>query len=137
MKARHMIAGLVLAAAVPVCSASASAQQGKPALYAFHTDSLGSCPGLDWHVVVTPAGAISGFVAWDHMKHMATLSGSIAKDRVFALKAQEVGGAGRTARVMGTAGGDYIHVSIEGSGTSCDKQPLEIPRVVGGEGGGG
>jgi hypothetical protein len=87
--------------------------------------------------VTEPDGALTGFVAWDRMKHMARLEGMIGKDRTFKMDAQEVGGTGRKATVSGTAG-DYITAMIDSSGTACDKQVLQIPRDVGGlEGGGG
>lgn len=119
-------------------SIPAMAQQEKGGLYAFHTRAVGTCPGLDWHITVEPNGGLIGIVAWDQMKHMAKLAGSIDKDRTFEMDAQEVGGAGRKATVKGTAAGDYITAAIDGSGTGCDKKMLQIPRVTGGlEGGGG
>lgn len=115
----------------------ALAQQNREQLYAFHTSSIGGCPGLDWHVVVAPNRALSGIVAWDNMKHMATLNGTLEANGAFLIKAKEQGGAQRSATVKGTAAGDYINASIEGSGTQCDGKPLAIPRVVGGAGGNG
>jgi hypothetical protein len=93
---------------------------------------------MDWHIVTEPDGKLMGFVAWDRMTHMARLEGMINKDRTFKMDAQEVGGTSRKATVSGTAAGDYITAMIDGSGTACDKQVLQIPRDVGGpEGGGG
>lgn len=114
------------------------AQSGKTSMYVYHTKPIGTCPGLDWHIVTEPDGTLTGFVAWDRMRHMARLEGTIAKDRTFKMDAQEVGGTGRKATVSGTAAGDYITAMIDGSGTGCDRQVLQIPRDVGGlEGGGG
>jgi hypothetical protein len=56
---------------------------------------------------------------------------------VIKMDAEEVGGAARKATVKGTAAGDYINASIDGSGTACDDKILSIPRVEGGTGGGG
>ena len=75
--------GTVVAAASAIVSLSpAMAQKNKGSLYAFHTRPvIGGCPGLDWHVVVTPDNKIDGFVAWDHKKHMATLDGNSIRTR--------------------------------------------------------
>jgi len=114
------------------------AQSGQPGLYAFHTQpAKGGCPGLDWHVTVEPNNSLVGFVAWDQGKHVARLEGSIKTDRTFEMAAEEVGGASRKATVKGTAGGNNINISINGSGTPCDNIILSIPRVAGGLGGGG
>ncbi len=138
MKSSIVIAGMFVAAlGTGALVTPAIAQQAKGGLYAFHTRAAGGCPGLDWHITVEPNGGLVGFVAWDQMKHMARLVGSINKDRTFKMDAQEVGGTGRKATVQGTASGDYINASIDGSGTACDKQLLQIPRVVGGLDGGG
>jgi hypothetical protein len=126
----------VIAVATATSLTPALAQQ-KGGLYVLHTRPVGSCPGLDWHVTVEPGGALVGFVAWDQMKHMAKLEGSIAKDGAFEMGAQEVGGANRKASVKGRASGDYITMSIAGSGTGCDNQLFQVPRFEGGLSGGG
>ena len=141
MKTAIFAAGIaafgLAAAATPLNPALAQAPL-KGGLYAFHSRPIGKCPGLDWHVMVEPNGALDGFVAWDRMQHMARLSGTLTKDRTFEMAAQEVGGAARKATVKGTAAGDYITASITGSGSACDDQVLQIPRAEGGlEGGGG
>ncbi|HBK09009.1 MAG TPA: hypothetical protein DDZ81_24650 [Acetobacteraceae bacterium] len=116
----------------------AMAQQSKDALYAFHTGpAVGGCPGLDWHITLGADNSLTGFVAWDHGQHMARLAGALNKDRTFEMDAQEVGGQGRKAVVKGRAAGPYINVQITGSGTACDDVYLNVPRVAGGEGGGG
>jgi hypothetical protein len=128
----------VIALATATSWSPSFAQQAKGGLYSYHTRPSGGCPGLDWHIVTEANGSLMGFVAWDQMKHMARLAGTMNKDRTFKMDAQEVGGTGRKATVSGTAAGDYITASIDGSGTACDKQVLQIPRDVGGlEGGGG
>ena len=141
MKTAIFAAGIaafgLAAAATPLNPALAQAPL-KGGLYAFHSRPIGKCPGLDWHVMVEPNGALDGYVAWDRMPHLARLSGTLTKDRTFEMAAQEVGGAARKATVKGTAAGDYITASITGSGSACDDQVLQIPRAEGGlEGGGG
>jgi hypothetical protein len=129
------VATVVLSAAVSL--SPALAQSGAPGLYAYHTNpAVGGCPGLDWHITVGKDDSITGFVAWDQGKHVAKLAGSIAKDRTFEMNAEEVG-TGKKAVVKGSAGGTNISVQISGSGTACDSVILNIPRVVGGTGGGG
>ncbi len=142
MKTKVFGAGIVLVAlSATALFSSSSAQQSKGVLYAFHTYPSGGCPGLDWHITVQ-GDKLEGFVAWDQMKHMARLDGTLipaspGKERSFKMDAQEVGGTGRKATVQGTAGGEVINASIEGSGTACDGKILPIPRVSGGTGGGG
>jgi hypothetical protein len=110
----------------------------KAALYAFHTRPvIGGCPGLDWHVTIMPDDKIDGFVAWDHKKHMAALDGELKKDQTFEIAAKEFGGTGN-AVVTGKIAGDYVNLTINGSGTPCDGEILPVPRAAGGlEGGGG
>jgi hypothetical protein len=128
----------VIALSTAALLGPAWAQSGQPGLYAFHTGPVvGGCPGLDWHITLEPDNTLNGFVAWDRGHHMARLEGSLKKDRSFEMEAQEVGGAGRKATVKGTAAGTNISVVINGSGTACDGAYLNIPRVVGGMGGGG
>lgn len=118
----------------------AVAQKKVPAsgsLYAFHTGRVDQCPGLDWHIVVQKNGTMEGFVGWDNMKHVATLNGMVQKDGTFRMNGKEVGGAGRTAVISGTAAGEYIYAMIEGSGSACDGKLLYVPRAVGGGSGGG
>jgi hypothetical protein len=109
----------------------------KGGLYAVSTRPASGCPGLDWHINVSPDNSLSGFVAWDHQQHMAKLEGKIDRDRTFTMQAQEVGGSGRTATIKGTAGGNNVAIAISGTGTPCDDVVLNVPRVTGGLGGGG
>jgi len=125
------------AAVFAALAAQPAAAMSEGSLYSFHTGAMGACPGLDWHVILTPDNRISGFVAWDNMQHMALLNGTMEQNRSFAINVKEVAGTGRSGVVKGAATGDYINASLEGSGTACDGKPLEIPRVVGGISGGG
>jgi hypothetical protein len=108
----------------------AFAQSGQPGLYAFRTGANGPCPRLDWHVTLEPNGNLVGFVAWDNMEHMAKLAGSLNKDGTFRMEAHEIGGTGKTATVEGTATGNYINISINGTGNPCDGRYLNFPRTV-------
>jgi hypothetical protein len=131
----QMVAIALSAAAL--CS-PAMAQTGKAQLYAFHSAPVvGGCPGLDWHVTLEPDNSLVGLVAWDHGQHIARLEGKFDKNRTFEMNAQEVGGQGRKATVSGKAGGGYISMMINGSGTPCDGMWLNVPTIAGGTGGGG
>jgi len=139
MTSKLLRAGIAVAAlSAAVLLSPAMAQKHKASLFAFHTKPvIGGCPGLDWHVVLTPDNKIDGFVAWDHKRHMATLDGELNKDQTFEIAAQEFGSTGK-AMVTGKIAGDYINLTINGSGTKCDGEILPVPRAEGGlEGGGG
>ena len=137
MKSSQLLKGMaVLGVGVTALLSPALAQHGKESLYVYHTNPSSGCPGLDWHIVTEPSGSLMGFVAWDQMKHMARLDGMMSKSGTFKMDAKEVGGD-RTAVVSGKAAGNNIYATIEGSGTKCDGLTLNIPRAVGGLGGGG
>jgi hypothetical protein len=139
MKSKRFAVKVAVAALSTVTLlAPAFAQSGKPGLYAFHTGrAVGGCPGLDWHITLEPDRSLVGFVSWDHGQHIAKLAGTLNKNNEFEMDAKEVGGAGRTAVVKGKAAGDNVNVVITGSGIACDGISLNVPRVVGGLGGGG
>src|SRR3954468_7587761 len=67
MKHKILSAGLMAIALSTAASLSpAAAQEEKGTLYAFHSRPVvGGCPGLDWHVTVSPDNKLTGFVAWD------------------------------------------------------------------------
>ncbi|WP_428490852.1 hypothetical protein [Rhodopila sp.] len=137
MKSSKLLRGAaVLCVGATALLSPALAQPGKESLYVYHTNPDAGCPGLDWHIVTEPNGSLMGFVAWDQMKHMARLEGMLSKSGTFKMDAHEVGGS-RTAVVSGKAAGNNIYATIEGSGTKCDGKTLNIPRAVGGLGGGG
>src|SRR5580704_14207372 len=86
----------------PPSPAVASAVQQLPPgrVYVFHSTAQASCPALDWHVVLTPDGALDGIIAWNNMQSLAHASGSLnAPSRTFQMSAKEVGGRGRTANI--------------------------------------
>jgi hypothetical protein len=123
----------------------ASAQSGQVAqginpgaVYTLHSRAQGSCPSLDWHLVVGPNNTLSGMVAWDDMKMMARATGTLdMSKRTFMLTAKEVGGEGRTAMVDGTVRMDgWFIANISGPGVACKeiKVPLNAQQSVGGGG---
>ena len=111
-------AGLAIAATCGVASA-----QALPAgrVYTFHSTPQGSCPALDWHVVVQSNGDLSGMIAWNNMQSMARATGTVnMANRTFSMNAVEVGGQGRTATVTGTVRQDgWLVANINGPGVAC------------------
>ena len=127
----------IVAALVAVSCTLPPEHPSSTRLFVYHTRPSGGCPGLDWHIVAEPDGSLTGFVAWDRMRHMARVEGKMNPDRTFKMDAMDPT-TGKRATVSGTDTGDYIMASISGSGTACDDKVLQIPRAVGGlEGGGG
>ena len=113
------------------------AQPAKGRLYAFHSSPTGACPGMDWHVVLAPDQSLTGFIAWDGMKHFAKVSGKLESGRRFEMAAVEQGGAGRTGTVKGQVEDTFIVASLDGTKTGCDNQQISVPYFVGGLAGGG
>ena len=111
-------AGLAIAATCGVAPA-----QTLPAgrVYTFHSTPQGSCPALDWHVVVQSNGDLSGMIAWNNMQSMARATGTVnMANRTFSMNAVEVGGQGRTATVTGTVRQDgWLVANINGPGVAC------------------
>ena len=128
-------AGLAIAATCGVASA-----QTLPAgrVYTFHSTPQGSCPALDWHVVVQSNGDLSGMIAWNNMQSMARATGTVnMANRTFSMNAVEVGGQGRTATVTGTVRQDgWLVANINGPNVSCTGVtiPWSVAPVAGGNG---
>lgn len=130
-----LLAALALSCAAALPAGTASAQ-GATQLYSFHTGAASGCPGLDWHVVVGPDRKVSGMVGWDGMTRTATLSGTLAANGEFTATASEAA-TGKKATVGGRAAGNALAIAISGTGSPCDNVVLNVPRAVGGLGGGG
>jgi hypothetical protein len=132
---KYGLVGLVAAATLGMAvSQAAIPQQGR--WYSFHIPARGTCPGLDFHAVLDENNAVTGFVAWDRMKHMGALSGQVNPDNTFTNTVTESGG--RTATITGKVTNTYLTISIDGTGTGCDKQTFRIRRAIdSGEIGGG
>ncbi|MGA8191766.1 MAG: hypothetical protein WB902_00150 [Acetobacteraceae bacterium] len=116
--------GTVAAGAVVVTATCnmALAQQVAPEgrVYVFHSRPAGQCPSLDWHVVVGENNTLSGIVAWNNMKNMANVSGTIAPNRSFSMQGKEVGGSGRTATITGVLRSDgWLTANVKGQNLDC------------------
>jgi hypothetical protein len=138
MKLSILLASLpVIALSTIPIAGSAVAQQPKGRLYAFHSTPTGACPAMDWHVVLQPDNTLVGFIAWDDMKHLAKVSGTLETGRVFHMAAVEQGGAGRKGTVKGQVEDTFIVASLDGTKTGCDNQQISVPYFAGGLSGGG
>jgi hypothetical protein len=125
--------GTVAAGAVVVTATCnlALAQQVAPEgrVYVFHSKPAGQCPSLDWHVVVGDNNTLSGIVAWNNMKSMANVSGTIAPNRSFTMNGKEVGGSGRTATITGVLRADgWLTANVKGQNLDC--QGIQVMFAV-------
>ncbi len=129
---------LVIAATCGVATAQVAPTQVLPEgrLYVFHSKAAGSCPALDWHIVVGSDNTLSGMIAWNDMKDMARAKGTISVNKTFRMTATEVGGAARTAEITGEINqlGWFI-ANIKGNNIDCKR--VSIPFYPGNFGGGG
>jgi hypothetical protein len=137
MKLVNLLAGLSVIAVSAIPSVSPALAQQKGRLYAFHSTPTGACPAMDWHIVLQPDNTLVGFIAWDGMKHLAKVSGTLETGRVFQMAAVEQGGAERTGSVKGQVEDTFIVASLEGTRTGCDHQQISVPYFASGLSGGG
>jgi hypothetical protein len=94
------------------------------AVYVFHSEAVGACPSLDWHVITGIKGNLSGIIAWDNMRSIARVRGHIDLDRSFKMTAIEMGGAQRRAVIAG-------HVLPDGKMVADLKAPkIECHGIV-------
>jgi hypothetical protein len=121
-------AGAVVAAATcNLALAQAVAPEGR--VYVFHSNPTGQCPAVDWHVVVGANNTLGGVVAWNNMKSLANLNGTIAQNRSFTMTGKEVGGQGRTATVTGTVRPDgWLVANVKGPNLVCNG--ITVPFFV-------
>jgi hypothetical protein len=121
MVSPKMIAASALAIAT-TCGVATAQQVAPPGrVYVFQSQASGQCPALDWHVTVGANNSLSGVLAWDNMKAMASVTGSVAPSRAFTMTAKEVGGQGRTATITGQVRADgWLVASIKGPKIECN-----------------
>jgi len=82
------------------CTRAAARRPFFGRVYSFHSQPSGSCPSLDWHVVVGANGTLSGVVGTNNMSTVFRVSGTVAKGK-FHLDGKEIGGSGRTGTIDG------------------------------------
>src|SRR4051812_23518793 len=120
------VAAGVLAAASFGSPSSAQAPEGT--VYVFHSSKTGTCPALDWHVMVGANNALTGMIAWDDMKAMAQATGSIGANQTFTMTAKEMGGQGRTATVTGKVSSGWLNADIKGPNFECKNIQVQVWR---------
>jgi hypothetical protein len=118
-------------------------------LYVLHSDAVGTCPSLLWHIIVGRDGVISGLIAWDNRKTVASVAGAIVPNinvernatpnpkpqaQEYEMMVTEIGGQHRNANVSGTIEPNgWMSATIEGSGVACHnlRVPLFVPASSG------
>jgi len=110
---------------------SATQVSGPDMLYDARTAPKGACPGMDWHVVVHPDKTLNGVVSWDGSKHMAHLTGTVDTSGNFTANAVE-NGTNKSDTVSGSVRGNDMRASISGTGTPCDNETMNLPKVTNG-----
>jgi hypothetical protein len=128
----NLAKSLILSAVFAIGTLGAASAQSS-GLYVLHAKATATCPALDWHVIVevTSTGDnLSGVIGWDNMKHLANVSGTLNPNtRFFEMKATEVGGEGRTAKIDGQLRLDgWLTANIDGAGVKCTS--VTIPYYV-------
>ena len=131
----HIARVLTVSVLALTASLGAASAQGFPEgrVYTFHSGAQGSCPALDWHVVIGPNNTLNGMIAWDDMKAIAHATGSLnPAARTFSMQVQELGGQGRSATVEGTVRQDgWMVANVNGQNVACTgiAVPWFSPRV--------
>ena len=139
---------IVVCAGIPLAFAQETAPGDR--VYELHSEAQGSCPSLNWHMVASPDGVLTGMVAWDNRKVVAMVTGTIMplaqverfgkplggnpQSRTFQGIATEVGGQNRVANISGTGEANgWLNANIQGPGVACQniKVPLFVPTPAG------
>jgi hypothetical protein len=138
---------LVAAVIMASLASSASAQKTVPGnrVYELHSQAQGTCPALDWHIVASPDGVLSGTFALPDRKMKATVAGSILphvepqrfgpslggdpRIQQFRMIASEIGSHSRIANITGIIQPDgWMIAAVEGRGVAC--QSIKVPLFV-------
>ena len=138
---------LLAAAALALSITLAFAQETVPGdrVYVLHSEAQGSCPSLNWHMLASPDGVITGMVALDNSKVVAMLTGTIMplvkverfgkplggdpQSRTFKGIITEIGGQNRVANFSGTIEQNgWLNANIDGPGVAC--RNIKVPLFV-------
>src|SRR5215469_7836757 len=143
---------LVVAVLMAFSSSIAMAQKTVPGdrVYVLHAQAQGTCPALDWHIVASSDGVMTGMFAWPDRKMIAAVSGSILPHvhverfgpslggdpqiQQFRMIASELRGNHRIADITGIIEPDgWMVATVAGPGVSCKdiKVPLFVPASPG------
>jgi hypothetical protein len=82
------------AIAIAIVGGTAAAQQSQePRIFTFHANASGSCPDLDWHVVLAPDDTVTGMIGWQNMQMLVRVTGKLDRaKKTFSLTGKEAGG---------------------------------------------
>ena len=72
----RLLAAAALALSIPLAFAQETVSGDR--VYELHSEAQGSCPSLNWHMVASPDGVLTGMVAWDNQKVVTMVTGIIA-----------------------------------------------------------
>jgi hypothetical protein len=128
MNAGRTVAAFAAGAFILGVTGGVASAQTAGYVYVLHSVPTGSCPALDWHVVMSADNTLSGMIAWDNMKSIARVEGSITADKTFHMDAKEIGGAGKTAVVDGKLIPGWLVASVSGPGIDCKDIKIEVLR---------
>jgi hypothetical protein len=148
-RARQLLMIRLLAAMVLALSTKLAFAQGNvpgDRVYVLHSEAQGSCPSLNWHIVLRPDGVISGTFGSDNPKMVAMVAGSIdpqvqvdryanpqasnQQDRTFSMIATELGTGYRVANITGTIDPNgWLSANVQGGpGVACKN--IKVPLFV-------
>ena len=122
----RLVAATVIAMAI--MGGTAAAQQSQEdRIFTFHANASGSCPDLDWHVVLAPDDTVSGIIGWQHMQLLVRVTGNLDRTkRTFSLTGKEVGGD-RTATIDGEViSPNHLIVHIKAPAANVDCPNVEV-----------
>ena len=115
----------------PPSPATATMQQlitpGEGSVYTFSSARSGTCPNLEWHVVVRGGNALGGVISWDNERRVARVSGKLNPDRTFQMTATEVNGRGKASITGQVLADGRFSAKITGAG--CESRLIEVPLV--------
>jgi hypothetical protein len=123
-------------AGVAVCCGAAAQEEPPPdRVFVLHSKATGACPALDWHIAIDDnTRTLWGIITWgDRMQSVARVTGKVAGDRTFVLRAEEIGGQNRTGEITGQVRKDgWMVANFTGPNISC--QNITVPWHRSGKG---
>ena len=114
--------------AIAIMGGTAAAQQSQePRIFTFHANASGSCPDLDWHLVLAPDDTVTGMIGWQQMELLVRVTGKLDRaNRTFSLLGKEAGG-NRTATIDGTViSPNHLMAHIKAPAANVDCPNVEV-----------